>query len=404
MPRDPIQLRRLLSNEASLLLWAIRSFMGLTGAEESTGIVRTGIDWPRFTQMVRTHRLVGPVLGGLLKMESGRVPESALADLKADHAASSRRSLYLVAQLIEVLRLLDSNGIRAISFKGPVLSIDAWGDPAIRGSGDLDLLVHRADMPAARQLLIDNGFVPIFPTSTQAEVEYLLSLAGRRLKRYVDSHSEHHLMRPEGRINVDLHWDIVLRQFAVPLDMARLWNNCRMVQIAGESIATLGLEDLLLVLCINAAKDSWGHLDRVCDVAALIRRHREINFDSLCAASRKAGAWRMVLVTFLLARELLDVPLPEQISRAIAADPECAFLAARIIENIFTEREPTRLEAAVIQWRTRDQLRSRIRYLICQCYPTVGDWSALPLPQFLGFVHFIIRPVRLLLQSEAKAR
>lgn len=150
MPRDSAQLRQSFSNEASLLLGGISRFIGLNTPEQLSVLLRADLNWPRFLQLVRAHRVVGPVLGGFLTTDLRNVPDSELAQLKADHNANARRSLFLTGQLIAVLQLLSSHRIPAISFKGPILSLDAYGDPAIRGSGDLDLLIHRSDMPAAQ--------------------------------------------------------------------------------------------------------------------------------------------------------------------------------------------------------------------------------------------------------------
>jgi hypothetical protein len=213
-------------------------------------------------------------------------------------------------------------------------------------------------------------------------------------------------MHPQGRLNIDLHWDITLRQFATPLDSRKLWENARTVKLGQHSIPTLGIEDLLLVLCINASKDCWLRLDRVCDVAGLILRNPEIDFISLLRTARKAGAGRMVLVTLLLAQEMLALSLPEIVAKEIAADPACRPLAAECGARIFADdpssgEEPSRMNETLMQLRARDQLHSQIRYLLCQCHPTVGDWSSVPLPQSLEFLHFLIRPFRLLLSQGA---
>ena len=391
------------SKEASLLLSCISQSMGLIPAEALNGRVTTEIDWAKFLDLVGEHRAVGSVLSGLISLGTHNVPESVLADLKADHGNNVRRSFFLTSKLIDTLRLLKSRSIPAISFKGPVLSLEAYGNPALRGSGDLDLLIQRPHMRAARKLLIDHGFAPIFPTSTAAEARYLLSLTGKRLAQYVNSHSEHHLMHPQGRLNIDLHWDITLRQFATPLDSRKLWESARTVKLGQLSIPTLGTEDLLLVLCINASKDCWLRLDRVCDVAGLIFRNPEIDFKSLLRTARKAGAGRMVLVTLLLAQEMLGLPLAEIVSEEIATDQACEPLAAECAARIFADDpssgdEPSRVNETLMQLRARDQLHSQIRYLLCQCHPTVGDWSTVPLPHTLEFLHFLIRPFRLLLQ------
>jgi hypothetical protein len=389
------------------MLACIRRFIGLISEQEFSALLQSDIRWNDVSHLILAHRIVGPALGGLLTTDLPPAVTTAVSRLKALRVANALRSLFLAEQLINLSRLLHSNGIPAICFKGPILSLDAYGDAAIRATGDLDLLIHREQMPKARELLIARGFAPIFPTSTPAEANFLRSLSNEHLARYINSHSEHHLMQTDGRVNVDLHWDIALRQFALPLDSHRLWQNARTVKLSDGEIQTLGMEDLLLVLCINAAKDCWARFDRICDVAAVVCRNPAIDFDSLICASRKAGACRMVLVTLLIARELLHLPLPVPIAREVAADPYCPRLAAEFARRMFGDNranQPSRLDEAVTQLRARDQIRSRLRYLIGQCYPTVGDWSALPLPASLSFLHVLLRPLRLMLQVEGKAR
>jgi hypothetical protein len=211
-------------------------------------------------------------------------------------------------------------------------------------------------------------------------------------------------MRAADSLNIDLHSSIALRQFALHLECADMWKNSRTITLAQTPIPTLGLEDLLLVLCINAAKDCWTRLDRICDIAALIVRHPRIDFQTLIDQARRAGALRMTLVTLLLARDLLHLPLPEIVNHSIDRDDSVIDLANEIIRRISSDPHPLNNWAEFrLQLRARDQLRGKIRYLLCQCYPTVGDWSALPLPSMLGFLHIFFRPIRLLLQPDRKS-
>jgi Uncharacterised nucleotidyltransferase len=388
-----------LSAEILLLFDSVRSALQLSSADEFSTRLKPTVDWPKFWKLAHAQGLSGPVLSAFTAANIP-IPD----DLKSARSASAMRALFLTGQLIEILRLLDSQGIPALAFKGPVLSNDAWADPAMRAAGDLDLLLHPSDIPAARTLLLAHGFEPIFPTSTAAEAKYLSSLAGKPLNKYVRSHSEHHLLRPSDRLNIDLHSSIALRQFALQLDCENLWKNSRTITLAGSSIPTLGLEDLLLVLCINAAKDCWMRLDRICDIAALIVRHPRIDFDILIDQSRRAGALRITLVTLLLARDLLRLPLPASMNHQIDQDPAAIDLAIEIIRHISRGPHPrTHWAEFQLQLRARDQLRGKLRYMLCQCYPTVGDWSALPLPPMLSFLHILFRPLRLLLQPDRKS-
>jgi Uncharacterised nucleotidyltransferase len=53
---------------------------------------------------------------------------------------------------------LDEAGIRAVPLKGPFLAEALYGDPGLRFSGDLDLLVDPAQLDEAVDLLMANGY------------------------------------------------------------------------------------------------------------------------------------------------------------------------------------------------------------------------------------------------------
>ena len=57
---------------------------------------------------------------------------------------------------------------------------------------------------------------------------------------------------------------------------------------------------------------------------------------------------------------------------------------------------PSRLAGFLFLLRMRDGWRERYEYCIAQLRPGVGDWSALPLPEALSFLHYVVRPFRLL--------
>ena len=50
-------------------------------------------------------------------------------------------SFGLAKKLLEILALLDREGVRAIPFKGPTLAVKAYGDLTLRPFSDLDIFV-----------------------------------------------------------------------------------------------------------------------------------------------------------------------------------------------------------------------------------------------------------------------
>ena len=67
-------------------------------------------------------------------------------------------ALYLTAELLRILRLLDAHAIRAVPLKGPALAQSLYGDLALREFCDLDVLVQETDLRKARGLLEAQGY------------------------------------------------------------------------------------------------------------------------------------------------------------------------------------------------------------------------------------------------------
>lgn len=364
-------------------------------------LLTAGIDWDALLTLAENHRVIPLLWEQCKNAPDGMIPPELLVALEARAQNTSTDNLALVGELLKLIDVFRAAAIPVIPFKGPLLAWDAYGSFSLREPGDLDLLVRRDDIVRARNLLISTGHRPFFPTATPRETAYLESLTGPLEDRYVLTHCEHHLVRNDG-VNVDLHWNVVPNYMAVALDPEIFWRQPRAVKLAGREILTLGREELLLVLCLNGAKDGWGRLDRVCDVARLMLSHPDLDFGDVGRLAAKIGCTRIVLVGLSLAKELLAVEPPAEVLEAIARDRDIGVLVGRIrtnfLENNSREPEFASFERTMLQLRLRDRSRDRIRFWLRQLSPTVGDQAAVPLPAALSFLHFFIRPVRLLLR------
>ena len=310
--------------------------------------------------------------------------------------------MFLISQLRRLLKLLQSQSIEAIAFKGPVLAIEAYGSASLRESGDLDLLVRRRDVVRARWLFIDNGFEAIFPTASDREAAYLQSLTGRGEEAYVTTHAEHHLLNRHGMINVDLHWGLTLREFWVLPDPDEPWDWATPRLFAGEPILGFEPAAMLLVLCINGAKDCWDCLDRVCDIAAVISSEPGVDRQRAIEIAKKAGAVRMLLTGLNLADQLLGAALPALLINILCAISGLPRLVEELIARMFTttdgKPEEASFEKSLLHLRMRERWRDRMGYCVVKLRLTVGDWSSIPLPAWASFGHYLLRPGRLMLK------
>jgi hypothetical protein len=155
---------------------------------------------------------------------------------------------------------------------------------------------------------------------------------------------------------------------------------------------------LLLILCVHASKDAWERLRYVCDVAELVHTHRDMDWRRVVERAGRLGSQRMLFVGLLLARDLLEMPLPEEVSRKAHADPAVQALVRRIGERLFQriDHSPSRFAEVPfrpIHMKMRERLRDKVRFLIrLATTHTVGDWMALPLPKPLFFFSRTAKP------------
>jgi len=83
-------------------------------------------------------------------------------------------------------------------------------------------------------------------------------------------------------------------------------------EIEGMRVRTLCNEDLLLVLCVHAAKHCWSQLGMVRDIAALARF--DLDWRWVTSEARRLGIARIISVSLELARLLLKLELPQEVA------------------------------------------------------------------------------------------
>ena len=374
--------------EMALLLASARSH---PAAPDITDALSRPIHWDRFLSLARSHHVVPLVQKSIGHL----VPDDVNQQLRGLLNVQARRAMFLVAELVKLIELLDSHGITAVPFKGSVLAMQAYGNLALRQCGDLDLLVRRRDVRKAKELLIARGHELIFPNSSPREAAFLASMDQAAEANYLRWHCEYHLIRPADHLNIDLHWRINPPEMSLPFDEDALFGRLEPMNLAGRRIMRMSAADTLLVLCFNGGKDCWKRLDRICDVAELLRSHPSLDLSAALDAARRIGAQRMLLLGLALAHDLLGAPLPEWIPRDATIRALVPIVRRGLVESLDMPEMQWQLESALFHLRLRERVSDRIRYCAARLTPTVGDWTSLTLPPRLAFLYYVVRPLRL---------
>jgi len=374
------------SAEHALLLACARLALAPGEAARVRRMAAGAIDWELAFALARRHRVV-PFLHRHLR--HAPLPHAAAAELAALQRDGAHRGLRMAAELRRLVDALSSAGVDALAYKGPALAMQAYGSLGMREFVDLDLLVRPGDVPRAVRALAAEGYAPALD----------LSPAQERCFRRVDG--DYPLVHGETGVLVELHARVSSERFCMPLATDALMRRAAAVPLGGGEVRTLGDDDLLVVLCAHGAKHRWKRLEWVVALAELLRAGRG-DVDAALRRATRERARRTLLLGLSLARRLLDAPLPDAASRAIAADRALAALAAEAEARLFGaagddgEETPANL---LFNLRARDGAVDRARYAARWLFaPSPEDWRWARLPDALFPLYRVLRPVRLLLR------
>lgn len=298
----------------------------------------------------------------------------------------------LTAELCRLIKLFADSGIEAIPYKGPILSLFAYNDLALRRFVDLDIIVRKQDVARARDLLLADNYALSKPLS-ESQQELLL-----RTQHNLQFHKDNH------RLIVELHWEVAPHLFASTVQGEALWQDLVAFDLNGTTVKTFSAGDLLFSLCVHGSRHLWERLGWICDVAELIARH-DLNWPALLERATKADSERMFLLGLRLAEKLLDTTLPPEVKRRCNADKRLESLTAGVVEHLFNGPEhvpATSSEIFRYNLGVRKSFTARTRYLAHLLRPTDGDLGAHSLPAGLSFAYYLTRPFRLLFATKTK--
>ena len=372
--------------EENLLLSSISPHHGPEQVKAVRSLIRQGIDWSYLLQIAAHHGVLPLLYKSLNTTCRDTIPEQILDELRRLFRDNAVRNLFLTETLIKLLKQLAAHEIPAIPFKGPVLASSLHGDISLRQFGDLDILVRKQDVPAARRFLVSQGYYPE------------LDLNDRQERTHIKSHYALSFSSEDRSILIDLHWGITAPNlFRVP-DLGSRWECLDLESILGRKVRTFSREDLLLVLCVHGTKHGWAFLSWICDIAFITEGHNGIDWDRVFNQARSHGSERMLLLGLFLANELLGTALPKEASERLCARDDIAGFANQVYRILFRyfDVSASSFDGCMFFLRAMDRFKDRLRHCCLKLVPTPSEWTLLPLPAYLSPIYYVIRPIRLL--------
>ncbi|MBS1913386.1 MAG: nucleotidyltransferase family protein [Bacteroidetes bacterium] len=355
-------------------------------------LAASGPEWDAVLRFAFRHRLVPMLHHRLQAAGAPDLPDSFREAVREQAEANARNNLLLAGELIGVLALLGRSGLKALPLKGPLLAQDLYGSLSMRSYSDIDLLVRTADAARSIELLRGLGYRPRPELPAAGEEAY---------RRYEYDRS---MENTANGAHLELHWRLLERTIAFPLDEEELWALLREGSFAGAPAMAMPDHVQLLFLAAHGAKHAWSILGWTLDVARLAGKDG-LEWDQLAALARDGGCQRLLHVALALAGELWGLELPERFATRLMADTAAADIAGSILERslVRMQEEISSREEARCYLSMRERLRDRVRFRwLWLVTPNLADRRALRFPAVLSFLYIPARPLRLAWRAFAR--
>jgi hypothetical protein len=377
-------------DEFELLCALVGTELPPDGIERIANSDLSAVDWTGFLRLAEFHGVLPLAARNLVEHYRGFSPDVERS-LRSAYDANLARSLWFTAELARILQHFERRQLRAIPYKGPVLAQSVYGDVGLRSFSDLDLLISPADFERAKFALAEVGYHPAVEFT--AEVERLWLRTG--YERAFDGAA--------GKNLVELQWALLPHFYGVdlPLNDLRvedLLARAGRTVIGGCDVLCLSPEDLLLVLCIHAAKHLWTRLIWLSDIAETLRA-QIIDYPLLVSRARALGTGRILAVGFWLVKNVLKRELPVPAEELVVSDRRVPALGQEFGERLARgegyDLESTKYFRLILKLRERPGDRWRYLWRLVWT-PGVGDVAAVRLPETLFPLYRIVRIGRLM--------
>lgn len=278
--------------------------------ETSAGFTE-GVNWRRFLQMAHFHRIEGMAWQFLASVRPG-LPDDIGQELNSASirvAASNLRAAHACRLLLDAF---DGAGIPLLFLKGLTVGALAYGNPAIKSSIDIDLLIDPNSLREAAGLLRHCGYRLVAPSESPGD---------GILHRWHRGWKESVWRNDASRLQIDLHTRTADNRRLIPAITAQ--SPRQTVNIGqGLELPTLADDELFAYLAVHGASSAWFRLKWIADFAGYLSPLRRGEIDRLYERSQQLGAGRAAGQALLLAHDLFGtLEENEDLRRRLSGDP-----------------------------------------------------------------------------------
>ncbi|MDI9497144.1 MAG: nucleotidyltransferase family protein [Bacillota bacterium] len=375
-----------LPDEMKLFLLCSIKDIPVEQEEKIRDILGAGISWDDFLIIVERHRVYMTVYRQLTRIHSENVNSRALNELHRISQRKVMQSVRLASELVNVARLLEDSDISVISLKGPLLSINIYGDIAYRSSKDLDILISEHDIDKADKLLLANGFRRIDADACFSPKQ----------KAYLIRTRQHFVYQNKDRVIIEMHWRVSSGNTVFHFD--ELWKNRKGSELSGQTINVLSDEDEFLYLLFHGSAHGYSRLRWLCDIAEIIKKDK-LPWGRILKRVTEMNIMEMLVQTVILVENLLHIEIPEALRASLVTSRTGQKMALQAI-SIMTETDESSMQGGSFFnnriWKYNmlrsKGLRSKLEFFVNRFRPALIDLNTIHFSDRFFFMYYLVRP------------
>lgn len=284
-------------SELLFILSTVKFYFESISKEDFENGMSADLDWLFIVQQSLDHGIFPQLYHSLKQCRWSHVPEDVVSLCHHHSRQINQNNLTLTTELCTIIESFEKAGIKAIPFKGPVLSYYLYGDVTQRQFNDLDILVSKEDLPEADNIIQRMGY----KNNSLNQV-----CAG------TFNHYHFHYDNKEKNIHVEIHWDIMLPQWKFAYDLESMFRHCKEFPLYNTNILGLSEKDMFVMLCLHGLKHSWKRVLWICDITAFIKKSQEMSSNTIPLLLQNQKIRNIILFTLFHAASMSAFPIKDK--------------------------------------------------------------------------------------------
>jgi len=368
--------KKIYSAEYKLLFLTSVKDMSTDQSLQVEKLLTGAIDWQLFLAIVEQHRIYPPVCRNLKKMAAASVKIPIMDKLEQLSRNYAMQALKLTGNLIFITNLLESNQIKVISLKGPLLSQSIYGNVALRTSRDLDFLIDIQDLDRTMDLFVAEGYL----------IEHFNGELTAKKKHYIIK-TNHHFAFIKNGLTVEIHWNFHFLGYQC--SFSDLFSKSRKAKISGREIHILAAEDEFLYLVFHGAKHGWHRLKWLADIAEIVRSN-QLDWTLVLTKSREYDILHILGQTLILLHRYYGITAPTAV-RELLSQKLATKLSELTVPIILGAEEQSFYfkKYTLVLFKNWQQ---KIDYVISHFLPNHIDYEEIEFSDNWFFCYFLRRP------------